>query len=139
MWYSHKFNGPGLSYELGISIYHSDLVWIRGPAPAATHDLTIFRVPNGLKSKIPAGKKVIADSSYKDQVCSIRNSQDTPEVKKFKRRARARHENFNGRLKNFKVLATKFRHGHEKHKAVFEAVCDIMQYKMENGHPLFDV
>jgi hypothetical protein len=33
-WYSHKFNGPGLSYELGISIYDNYLVWIRGPERA---------------------------------------------------------------------------------------------------------
>jgi hypothetical protein len=70
-WYAHKFNGPGLSYELGISIYDNYLVWIRGPERAG--DLEAFRAPNGLKSKIPAGKKVIADSAYKDPVCSMTN------------------------------------------------------------------
>ena len=60
-------------------------------------------------------------------------------VKSFKRRARARHETFNGRLKNFKILAERFRHGVPKHKAVFEAICVIVQYDMENGHPMFDV
>ena len=55
------------------------------------------------------------------------------------RRAHARHEAFNGRLKSFKVLAEKFRHGQEKHKSVFEAVCVIVQYDMENGRPLFDI
>jgi hypothetical protein len=49
------------------------------------------------------------------------------------------HETFNGRLKNFSVLAEKFSHGHEKHKCIFEAVCVITQYEIENGHPLFDV
>lgn len=107
--------------------------------PGNGGDLVNFKAPNGLRRKIPAGKKVIADRMYKDPVCSIRNSQDTTEVRKFKRRARARHESFNGRLKNFKVLAEKFRHGHAKRKAVFEAVCVITQYDLENGHPLFDV
>jgi hypothetical protein len=102
-------------------------------------DLVNFKVPNGLKSKIPAGKKVVADRIYRDPVCAIRNPQDTPEVRKFKRRARARHETFNGCLKNFKVIAEKFRHGPAKHKAVFEAVCVITQYELENGHPLFDI
>ena len=139
-WYSHKFNGPGLTYELGIAIYHNLLVWIRGPHRSGKGtDLTRFQEPNGLKSKIPAGKKVIADEIYKDPVCSLRNRLDTPEVKKLKRRARARHENFNGRLKNFKVLAERFRHGHAKHKSIFEAVCVITQYEIENGHPLFEV
>lgn len=138
-WYSVKSNGPGLSYELGISIYKSNLVWIRGPYPAATNDLTIFKAPNGLKSMIPAGKRVIADRSYKDPVCSIRNPRDTPEVKQFKRRARARHEIFNGRLKNFQVLKQKFRHDYKKHVHAFEAVCVLCQYDMEKGNPLFDV
>jgi hypothetical protein len=86
------------------------------------------------------GKKVIADTIYKDPTCSIHNRLDTPEVKRFKKRAQARHENFNGRLKIYSVLSGKFRHGHEKHKSVFEAVCVIItQYQLENGHPLFDV
>ena len=85
------------------------------------------------------GEKVIADTIYADPTCSIRNPLDTPEVKLFKKRARARHENFNGRLKIFGVISGKFRHGHEKHKSVFEAVCVITQYQLENGHPLFDV
>jgi hypothetical protein len=139
-WFSPKFNGPGLTYELAIAINANQLMWIRGPMPSGNGgDLVNFKAPNGLKSKIPAGKKVIADRIYRDPVCSIRNPQDTPEVRKFKRRARARHETFNGRLKTFKVLAEKFRHGPEKCKAVFEAVCVITQYELENGHPLFDV
>ena len=104
--------------------------------PGNGGDLVNFKAPNGLKRKVPAGKKVIADRMYKDPVCSIRNPQDTPEVRKFKRRARARHESFNGRLKNFKE---KFRHGQAKHKAVFEAVCVITHYVLGNGHPLLDV
>ena len=99
-WYSHKSNGPGLTYELGIAIHHQNLVWIRGPERSARGDLNNFKAPGGLKSKIPAGKKVIADEIYKDPVCAIKNPQDTKEVRRFKRRARARHENFNGRLKN---------------------------------------
>ena len=138
-WYSHKFGGPGLTYELGIAIHKQKLVWIRGPEPSGKGDLQNFRAPNGLKSKIPLGKKVVANSIYKDGVCVIKNPQDTADVRRFKRRARARHETFNGRLKNFRVLAETFRHGHDKHKCVFEAVCVITQYEIENGHPLFDV
>jgi hypothetical protein len=85
------------------------------------------------KRKIPLGKKVVADRMYKDQVSSIRNPQDTAEVRKFKRRARSRHESFDGRLKNFKVLTEKFRNGHEKHKAFFETVCVLcsMSWRMD--------
>ena len=54
-------------------------------------------------------------------------------------RARARHETFNGRIKNFGCLDDRFRHGMEKHKICFEAVCVIVQYQLENGSPLFDI
>jgi hypothetical protein len=53
--------------------------------PGNGGDLVNFKAPDGLKSKIPAGKKVIADRIYRDPVCSIRNPKDTPEVRKFKR------------------------------------------------------
>ena len=139
-WWSKKFNGPGVTYELGILIYENQLVWISGPhRPRGGRDLEHFRAPNGLKSKIPQGKKVIADAIYKDPVCSIWNPLDTLEVWRFKQRTRAHHETFNGCIKNFQVLSGKFRHGIDKHKEVFEAVCVIIQYEMENGHPLFDV
>jgi hypothetical protein len=111
---------PGLTYELGIAIHQQKLVWIRGPEQSGKGDLQNFRAQNGLKSKIPCGKKVA-------------------DVRRFKRRARARHEMFNGRCKNFSVLSEMFRHGHEN-KCIFKAVCVIVtQYKIENGHPLFDV
>ena len=140
-WYSHKHNGPGLSYELAISIYSSNLVWINGPFWAGKSDLEIFRIENGLKDKIPAGKKLIGDSGYKGEpeIISISNNLDNNAVKEFKRRARAHHETFNGRIKKFKILREKFRHKLEDHKTFFEAACVIMQYEMENGCPLFDL
>ncbi len=104
----------------------------------------------------------------KDILCTP-NSQDTPELRKFKvskavlqsssfavpdethitckmtpidhhqTRARARHETFNARIKNFACLDSRFRHGISKHKICFEAVCVIVQYQLENGAPLFDL
>jgi hypothetical protein len=41
--YSHKYQGPALSYELGISVFEDRLVWINGPFDASTHDITMFR------------------------------------------------------------------------------------------------
>jgi hypothetical protein len=106
------------------------------------HDLTIFRAANGLKEMIPQGKRVIADNGYtstqEQGILSTPNSHDIREVRKFKSRARARHESFNGKVKNFRCLAEQFRHGVPNHKIVFEAVCIIVQYQLENGSPLFD-
>lgn len=150
--YSHKFNGAGVGYELGIAIFSNRLVWIAGPFPASRHDLTVFRGgklnepkdPNALIFKIPQGKKGIGDSAYTAEAgengkMEVSRSEDLPDVKKFKARAKARHETFNGRLKAFQVLDIPFRHRQLSHAAVFEAVCVAVQYDIENGSPLFDM
>jgi DDE superfamily endonuclease len=143
--YSHKSNGPGLSYELGIAIRSNRLVWISGPFEASKHDISIFRrddAPNeGLKAHIPDGKRAIGDSGYRGEPTkvSITREDDSGEVKKFKARAKSRHETFNGRLKSFNVLATAFRHGYDEHQTVFEAACICVQYGLENGYGLFEM
>ena len=40
--YSEKFNGPGLSYEVGVCIKTDHVVWVNGPFVASTNDGTIF-------------------------------------------------------------------------------------------------
>jgi len=70
---------------------------------------------------------------------STPNRLDEEELKAFKRRARSRQESFNSRLKNFGALEQRFRHGQEKHKIVFEAICVICQTQLETGSPLFEV
>jgi hypothetical protein len=100
---------------------------------------------NGLKSKIPAGKRAIGDEGYvgNPQKITTRNSFDSDAVKKFKKRVKARHETFNGRLQAFGILNQPFRSTGpmplEKHKTGFEACCVIVQYEIGNGHPLFKV
>ena len=140
-YYSHKFKQAGLNYEIAISIFESKLVWVNGPFKASEHDIAVFRKHGGLKDKIPAGKMGIGDKGYRGErgILSTPNSHDPVELRKFKSRAWSRHETFNGRLKNFKCLDHRFRHGIHKHQIVFEAVCVIVQYQMENGSPLFDV
>jgi hypothetical protein len=41
-WYSHKFNGSGLSYEVCCDLVEDHIVWVNGPFPASYHDITIF-------------------------------------------------------------------------------------------------
>jgi hypothetical protein len=141
---SFKNKKPGVVYELAIAVYDSRLVWINGPFPAGTSDIDVFRKPGGLKSKVPKGKRVIADQGYvgETEIFSLRNPLDTKEVKELKRRAKARHEVFNGRLKDFAILSQRFRSTRDslsKHKSVFEACCVLQQYDVEDGHPLFKV
>ena len=145
-WCSYKYKVPALAYEIAISPYRNEILWVSGPFKAATHDLTIYRRPGGLRSRIPGGKRVIADRGYKGETkyggpttLSIRNEIDTPAVREFKRNVRARHENLNARLKKFAVLGTRFRHHVDKHAQVMDAVCVIVQYDIENGHPLMKI
>jgi len=103
-------------------------------------DINVFR-DKGLKDKIPAGNKALGDNGHRgeDAIIGTPNVYDEAELRKFKSRARSLHEPFNARLKAFRCLDVRFRHGIEKHKIVFEAVCVICQYQLENGSPLFDV
>lgn len=139
-WYSHKFNGPGVAYEVAVHVRADKIVWISGTFKAGVSDLSIFRQENGLKEKIPIGKKLIADNGYIGEAqLSTPNAFDSVAVKLFKQRARARHENVNGRLKRFNILSQPFRHEVDKHGVVFTAVCVLTQYALDNGSPLFDV
>lgn len=139
-YWSHKFGSAGLNYEIAISIYEQQVVWINGPFKAGKHtDIKVFRA--GLKWKIPPGKLVIADLGYRgeSELIATPNSHDTPEVRQFKSRVLARHETFNGKIKGFSILSDCFRHGVIKHKLAFESVTVIGQFELENGSPLFDV
>jgi DDE superfamily endonuclease len=150
-WFSHKTHGPALSYEIAIAIQHNKVVHINGPFPAGVPDITIFRKEGGLKSRIPDGKYGTADRGYLGEpTLRTPNPRDTQLAKDFKKRSQARHETFNSRLKNFKILSTRFRHRHtqhgklpvtchDNHRSAFEAVCVLLQFDMENGHPLFPV
>jgi hypothetical protein len=74
-----------------------------------------------------------------ENIVSIKNDIDSARVKTFKRLARARHEDVNGRLKRFQVISDRFHHSINKHKIVFEAICVLTQYSLENGHPLHPI
>jgi hypothetical protein len=74
-YYSHKFYGPGVTYEVCIDVAKDQIIWVNGPFPAACHDITIFRggnkkehkdlwKQNSLYFKIPDGKSLIGDSGY---------------------------------------------------------------------------
>lgn len=132
-------------------------MWVRRGTRAGLPDLSVFRStqeigegvapvgdPNyqkSLKDLVPSQCRGIADRGYQGEsgVLSLPNSQDVPDLRKFKGRVRSRQESYNGRIKFFECLSGTFRHGIEKHQIVIDAVCVICQYQMENGSPLFDV
>ncbi len=67
-WYSHKLHGPGLKYDVEISIESGHIVWIHGPWPCGEFsDLKNFTLV--MKGALQWGENVIADKGYKDERC----------------------------------------------------------------------
>lgn len=138
MWWSHKFNGAGLRYEVAVSIKGGDIVWTNGPyACGSWPDISIFR--EKLITMLLPGEMVEADRGYRGEPTKIRTPVDaaTDEEKAMKSRARACQETANKRFKQFNILKHTFRHDLKKHKMVFEAIATITQLSFEHGEPLF--
>ena len=143
---SHKSRHGAFRYLIALSVWESKCVFVDGPVKAGeVNDLAHWRL--ALKAKLLQlpNKIVIADGGYQTSepdeapLLAVPSGADPPELKKFKTRARQRHETFNGRMKHYKILQDTFRFPKEKHGHVFRAVCVRVQYQMESGSPLFDV
>ena len=141
--YSQKFAHAAFKYEIGIDCFTGKIFWLNGPFRAGMHDRTIYNM--GLKDIIPEGKMVVCDRVYRSKVkkendsLSIPSLCDSKKLANFKIRLRCRHETFNGRIKNFASLSHTYHHDRSKHIAVFEAVCLMVIYQLENGNPLFTI
>lgn len=140
-YYSYKYNGPGLRYEVAVCIRTGEIVWINGPFnPGQFMDLMVFRL--GLKQKLLfAGEKAQADGIYACETRTIiaPNEFDGAAVQRLKDDVRARHETVNKRLKQFGILKRIFRQELCKHKAAFTAVAVITQIAIRNGEELYEV
>ena len=136
-WYSHKFRGPGIRYELVVCIKTGWIVAYNGPFPCGRWpDIKIFR--SMLKQRLYWNEKVIADRGYRgdSSVChpgTAVNGQHRYAMSVL----RARHETINGRLKTWTILKNVFRHDITKHHIVFGAIAVIEQIKIQNGRPPF--
>ena len=137
-WYSHKFHGPGLRYEVGVCIQTGWIVWRNGPFPCSKNDLQIAR--SWLIYELDQGEKYLADGGYRDggQFSETPNGLNNPD-QKMKALARARHETVNRRFKQFGILSQRFRHSLNKHGAVFMAVANITQLAIMVDQPLFNI
>ena len=67
-WFSHKFSGPGLRYDVGISIYTFHIVWVDGPFPCGHNpDLKLFT--SFLKYRLSPSEIFVVDGGYPDSRC----------------------------------------------------------------------
>lgn len=107
MYYLHKDKTAGLNYEFALLLWEDRLVRMSGPFKASQHNLTIYQLEGGLRSKLD-GKRGIADLSYQgDPSPSIPSSIDSVEFQRFKLQATACQEAFNFWLKCFGILSLK--------------------------------
>lgn len=134
-WYSHKFHGPGVRYEVAVCILTGHIVWINGPFPCGRYaDITIFR--RDLIHELEDNEKVEADKGYRGEPNFIVTPQEDNLVQSA---VRGRHETVNKRFKQFGCLYQTFRHGLQKHFFCFNAVVALTQLAIENGEPLYQV
>jgi len=138
--YAKKVNGAGRNHEIVVDLWRSRCIHAKMSDQGSVHDLTAMR--QELVNKIPPGKRIIVDKGYITFVndehlfLAFANPLDCEEVKLFKKEARARHENFNKRLKDYKCLKNCFIHGIEKEMACFYAVVVMVQYAIEDTGPV---
>ena len=137
-WYCHKTKGPGIRYEIGISLQRGDIVWVNGPYPCGTYpDLKIAR--GVIIHQLLPGEKIVADSGYRD-----RNYFDYPTgfnnpKMSMQQVARSRHETCNARFKNFKIFSTSYRGELKNHYSYFTAIAVSIQISIDNGKKLFQI
>lgn len=130
-WYSHKLKGPGVRYELGLSIVEGDIVWASGGFPCGEwNDLAIAK---DLYLSYARKEITLADKGYRKKPY-FKQASNALESKIL-----ARHETLNGRLKEFSILGNRFRNSVKKHPSVFHAVVNVVQVSISNGEKLFDL
>ena len=132
-WYTKKFHGPGLRYEVGICIQTGWIVWINGPFPCGEWPDVKIALEE-LVYMFEGDERAVADRGYKGYPMYF----DTPWrfldnwwQKCRKAVVRARHETINRRLKQWDVLRQPFRHHLSLHEICFKAVANIEQFHLE--------
>ena len=145
--FSYKHNIAGLNYLIVLSLWTQAIWYASAGDPASTHDMTAIQ--KEFVDMVPDGCRVVGDSAFggkteaEKQIFSVENTLDCEEVKELKARAKSRHESINSRLKVYKCLRMKGRHGVDKHKKCFAACVVLIQYAIEDpspaGESLFEI
>lgn len=130
-WFSHKFHGPGVRYEVGLSIGSADIVWASGGFPCG--EWPDFAIAKNLYLYYAKDEVTLADKGYRFKHYFKQPSNNSEHS------LLARHETLNGRLKHFEILNQRFRNDLKKHPPVFHACVNIIQICIQNGERLFEI
>jgi len=132
-WWSHKFNGPGLRYEIALCIRTGTIVWAHGGLPCGEWpDIRLAR--NAFIGRLLPGEKALADCGYRDL-----NFFENPNRDQRLKQILARHETVNSRVKQFRCMTDVFRHALYLHPSFFHAVVNLIQLMIQTGEPLYTV
>ena len=139
IWFSKKFHGAGLRYEVGVCIQTGDICWINGPFMCGLWpDINIFRAK--LKRMLAPGELVVADKGYRgDKSVRIPSGSVSNTDRRAMQKALARHETINRRFKCFSVLCDRFRHELRLHGKCFGAVALAVQLSFNPGEKPYGV
>ena len=140
-WFSHKLNGAGLTYEIGLCLQTGWIVWVNGPFPAGWgNDKQIAESEDGLVEMLDDDEMVIADGVYYDGYRVFMTPGGIHDDFEYLQSvSRARHETVNTRFKFFRCMKVEWHHEKEKHRFAFGAIVAITQLKIQTDEPLFGV
>ena len=109
-FYSGKHRRHGMNLQV-IASPQGEILWVSGPLPGATHDLTAARIWGILRELAAAGLIVLADKGYTgagDPVLTPYRGRNKPASQKDANRAHARlrapGERANAQLKTWRIL-----------------------------------
>ena len=134
-WYSHKYKGPGLRYEIAISIATGYIVSVHGPFPCGLWtDRKIFNA--ALRGELDEGELAIGDGGYKGVGCRTPTGYNTL-LDRMCSVARARHETVNHRFKEWSCLNNVYRHDRREHYQFFAPIALLVQLGIEQEGMVF--
>lgn len=118
-WFSHKFHGPGLKYEIGLNIRNGDIVWAFGGYPCGEFpDLCLAR--EAFVLALNDNERAMADKVYKDPSFITPNSSNSIQHNLIM----SRHETVNKRLRQFNILKIEFRYVLQKLPMIFHVIAN---------------
>ena len=89
--------------------------------------------------KIQDQERILADGGYRDKTKFETPTGYNNRDQRMKKVARSRHETFNARIKNFNILASKYRGNLHFHHYVFHSVVNMLQLDIEVGNRMFQI
>ena len=101
-WYSHKFRGPGLRYEIGLCNVSGHIVWVSCPYLCGEYP-NLKIACEGIMHLFEEGKVLVADGGYKGEE-KIWHKGHNKSSARIEGVARARYETVKGRLNFFIFL-----------------------------------